>query len=145
MKRLGEMLDTAVGKSMAASMALAPVWKRAVGETVASLTAPVKVDKGTLHVMVFDSLWVSELTFMAGEILPKLEKHGITALKFFHKSSPLKKTQPPVKRRKVGAEEQRFIDNYTRGIGNEELRDSFRRAMTAYFEQHTIADFFAKD
>lgn len=61
----------------AKSYAVITHWEEIVGEKVASVTVPEKLDKGILTVKVANPVWKYELTMRKAEILAKIAKqHG---------------------------------------------------------------------
>ena len=65
------------------------VWEEIVGPQVATHARPARIAQKTLYVEVDDPLWLTQLRYMKGEILGKIErgiKAGLfTELKFFLK------------------------------------------------------------
>ena len=61
----------------AKSYAVITNWQDIVGEKVASVTTPEKLDKGVLSVKVANPVWKYELTMRKAEIIAKIAKeHG---------------------------------------------------------------------
>lgn len=62
----------------ARSYSIITSWEEIVGERVASVTTPEKVDKGVLVVRVQSPVWKYELTMRKKEILAKIRSHSGT-------------------------------------------------------------------
>lgn len=76
--RVGELLDgvleeTGVRKQVARMGAL-EAWEECVGEKIAEVTRPVRVDAGVLFVEVRSSAWLMELDMMKRRILERLNE-----------------------------------------------------------------------
>lgn len=50
------------------------VWQEAVGEHIAKVAIPQKIDRGVLIVKVEKPVWRNELVYMKGEIIEKVNK-----------------------------------------------------------------------
>jgi len=65
-------------------------WNEIVGTKVAAHAQPVRLTRNVLYIEVNDHLWLTQLKYMKGDILKKLEdrtRQGLfTELKFFLKS-----------------------------------------------------------
>jgi len=60
----------------ARSYSIITSWQEIVGERVASVTTPEKVDRGILTVRVASPVWKYELTMRKKEILAKIHSHS---------------------------------------------------------------------
>ena len=50
-------------------------WDEIVGEPISSHTRPDTIRFGTLHVLVDNSAWLQQLTFLKPELMRKVESH----------------------------------------------------------------------
>lgn len=144
MDKVADLLASTLIPALGEAVKAAPAWKAAVGEKIAKLTLPVKLAGGVLTVHVRDNIWMQELKYFTPEILQKLHEAGlqITEIQYIYKPGPMQKPDVPKKKRKVGDEEMRFVDNFSRNITDPELKESYRKALTAYFERHSLDEFF---
>ena len=76
--RVGDLLDdvlrrTGVRRQVERQGAL-DAWSAVVGERIAEVTEPVRVDGGVLYVEVRSSAWMMELDMMKHEILERLNE-----------------------------------------------------------------------
>lgn len=72
------------------------LWRRAVGNEIKKHTKPYSIENGVLVVLVDNSAWMNELTFLKTEILKKLNTY-ISSAKFeTTKSTDKSKKEPPV-------------------------------------------------
>jgi predicted nucleic acid-binding Zn ribbon protein len=66
--------------------AIVPEWPERVGERIAAVTTPLRVDRGVLFVAVRSSPWLMELKLMEREIVGRLnsgrERGRIHAIRF---------------------------------------------------------------
>ena len=87
---LGDALRTFLEKSEVGERieeaAVVPEWADRVGPSIAAVTAPVKVSRGTLVVAVRSSPWLMELKLMEREIMKRInagrERGKIRAIRF---------------------------------------------------------------
>ena len=75
---LGEALEgylrrSGLGEKMEAA-SVVPEWDGLVGEKIAAVTAPLRVNAGTLFVAVRSSAWLMELKLMEREILRRVNQ-----------------------------------------------------------------------
>lgn len=75
-KQLGVALaavlhDLGLGKKMKQVKAL-EIWKQVVGERIAKVTSPERIDGGKLVIRVSKAPWRNELVFLKKEIIAKL-------------------------------------------------------------------------
>ncbi len=72
------------------------LWRRAVGNEIKKHTKPYSIENGVLVVLVDNSAWMNELTFLKNEILKKLNTY-ISSTKFeITKSIEKNKKEPQV-------------------------------------------------
>lgn len=72
------------------------LWRRAVGNEIKKHTKPYSIENGVLVVLVDNSAWMNELTFLKNEILKKLNTY-ISSTKFeTTKSIEKNKKEPQV-------------------------------------------------
>ncbi len=75
-ERLGDVLrdvlrDSGIGARVAEA-SVVPEWAGRVGDTIAAVTTPLRVSRGTLIVAVRSSVWLMELRLMERDILRSL-------------------------------------------------------------------------
>ena len=91
---LNKVLETVLGEQdLSAGIEAYKVfshWNEIVGTKVAAHAQPVRLTRNVLYIEVNDHLWLTQLKYMKGDILKKLEgrikKEIFTDLKFFLKS-----------------------------------------------------------
>ena len=110
------------------------VWKAAVGETLAAVTRPGRIQDGKLTVYTASRLWNSQLVSMAGPFLRRLNVfvpadivHGVVFRVF---TAPFKSSGR--KRTRFGQEEMHEITVCSAGIADARLREAFTRARLAW-------------
>ncbi len=60
-------------------------WPEIVGESVAAVTIPMKLDRGVLQIKVANAVWKYELTMRKSEILRKIhQKYGELSVSDIH-------------------------------------------------------------
>ncbi|MCA9621710.1 MAG: DUF721 domain-containing protein [Myxococcales bacterium] len=81
MERLGSILDhtkeIAPPKHVPRSPIDVRLWELAVGTRIASRAQPLRLDRGTLLVIVSSAAWANELCMLGDAILEKLVDHGV--------------------------------------------------------------------
>ena len=85
-----EGIETLIGRAgenrFAKRRVVIPVadWRAAVGPRIADRARPVSLERGVLVVMVATSVWASELSMLAGELVARLLARGVavTSLRF---------------------------------------------------------------
>ncbi len=112
-------------------------WARAAGEYVARHTVPVRLVRKTLRVAVPDSGWASELTYMAGPILERLQAElrgawveeikPVLVESIPDSPAPAPELELPEPTEKM----QERADRAVADIRDEELRAAMRRAVLA--------------
>jgi predicted nucleic acid-binding Zn ribbon protein len=88
-RALGQMMNATLREfgmeEKARKYTILSTWPEIVGEKVAEVTTPEKLDKGVLSVKVTNAVWRYELTMRKTEILSKLHRHfGINEVKDIH-------------------------------------------------------------
>jgi predicted nucleic acid-binding Zn ribbon protein len=117
------------------------VWPVAVGETVARFAWPARIGRdGALHVATASSTWAFELTRMAGEVRAKLAAElgddTPCELRFAPGPIPAPGPDPEGSEERPQAprpalEDEREAASLAAAIGDEELRETVRRAAVA--------------
>ncbi|MCD8567837.1 MAG: DUF721 domain-containing protein [Geovibrio sp.] len=77
MKKISELLESKLAGEAREHSSLAKTWHHAVGDTVAAIAMPVKIDGACLIVGVSDNMWLSELSHMKDDILENLAEKGL--------------------------------------------------------------------
>jgi predicted nucleic acid-binding Zn ribbon protein len=49
-------------------------WREIIGDEIASVTKPVKIEEGVLYLRVSDPVWRTELQFILKEIRAKIDR-----------------------------------------------------------------------
>jgi hypothetical protein len=144
MERLGQTLRgalSAAGVPDAGALAdVTRAWPLAVGDAIARAAWPSRIARdGTLLVTTSSATWAFELGLLADEILEKLAaavgEGAPTALRFSPGAVPappaadLPAEPPPGPA--VDAETRRLADELTRGMTDDDLRDTIARAAAA--------------
>ena len=142
MKRLSEILNSAVSTEMREYARIARCWELACGEVINRMTTVQRLKAGVLEVAVHDSNWVSELNFLKGEFLMRLNEMGIKAdsLKFFYKMRHAPEAYKTIPKKDMTAREKQYADSLADRIEKPELREAFRRAMYSYFTVYSLDD-----
>jgi hypothetical protein len=112
-------------------------WAQAAGEYVAGHTVPVRLVRKTLRVAVPDSGWASEMTYLAGPILERLQAllrgNWVEEIKpvlvdsIPDSPAPAPGVKLPEPTEKMLADAQRAVA----GISDDDLREAMRRAVLA--------------
>jgi hypothetical protein len=117
-------------------------WAQAAGEYVARHTIPVRLVRKTLRVAVPDSSWSSEMAYLAGPILERLQKllkgNWVEEIKpVLVESIPGSPAPVPgLTLPEPTAEMHNHADRAVKDITDEKLRASMRRAVLAYLRRH---------
>jgi len=72
------------------------LWRRAVGNEIKKHTKPYSIENGVLVVLVDNSAWMNELTFLKTEIIKKLNTYIISAKFDSTKSTDKTKKEPQI-------------------------------------------------
>ena len=103
------------------------VWEDEVGGPIAENTRPKSVSRGVLFVIAKSSVWVQELTLKKPEILKRLNQRMggeiIKDIKFAQGEITAKgdEENPRESRDRIEVD-RKIVDNYTKEIGDEDLR-----------------------
>jgi predicted nucleic acid-binding Zn ribbon protein len=87
MKRIQDIMTALLSEMPAAQQAKISSfqtlvnWKEIVGETLAAVTEPLKIEKEVLLIRVEEAAWRSELQFMKPELLRKIRENAGIKLK----------------------------------------------------------------
>lgn len=144
MKRLSEIIGSTMPEGYSSFLKLNRAWKECAGETISFLTTPGSFKDGVLNISVHDQTWLSEIGFLKGELTARLNTLGVevSSINFFYK--PRKNVQAGIdsaRRKAMSEKEKKFADRLIATIENEELKNSFRKAIYAYFTRYTLDDF----
>ncbi len=112
-------------------------WARTVGENIARRARPRRLIDRTLHLTVSSSPWMTELKYLKGDLIAKVNKRLGEELvtdiifKLGNFSTPTSKL--PVKElgelRELTDSEKEFIEETVSKIKDEGLKETVRRAM----------------
>lgn len=114
------------------------LWPRIVGDTLAKISKPKTVIRGTLYVDTSSSAWASELDLQKRRILKCIEEQagetGIRDLRF--RSTAWKSIEPLPKEAatRIPASELKRIRELSEKIANPALREAFEKVLV----QHAI-------
>lgn len=80
-------------------------WVQAVGPRIADRTRPLRLEGGELLVLVTTSVWSSELTMLAGDVVARLNALGVGVARLRFRVGRVELERPPERRarRKVPA------------------------------------------
>ena len=103
------------------------IWEREVGGPIAENTMPKSVSRGVLFVIAKSSVWVQELTLKKPEILKRLNQRLggelIKDIKFAQGEITAKENMETSRESRDRIEiDQKIVDNYTKEIGDDDLR-----------------------
>ncbi len=116
---------------------LIKAWKECVGQNIARRSVPLKLIGGTLHCAVSSSPWMTELNYQKREIIERLNRTlGESVVKeiilkvgqVVQMGPPAPPVLPSIKRELTG-EEMKKIEEATKGISDEGLKDLLKRVM----------------
>ncbi len=146
MKKISELLESKLAGEAREHSSLAHTWRHAVGDTVAGIAMPVKIDGACLIVAVSDNMWLSELVHMKDEILENLADKGLSVedVRFVFRQAPRKKQKPVFSPRTLTDKEERTVRNMCSVIKDQRLRESAEKAMKAYFGKYSYDDFIGR-
>ncbi len=131
-------------KSIISFVTLYKIWNSIVPPLIAKVTTPTMVNaKGDLTVLVHDNIWLTELNYMKEDLIEMLNNNNFMVKKLIFKYSPT--YIPAEKPRKdfyeIGEPQLYFIENIVEHIDDEEMKQSFKEMLLAYFKTHTIEEF----
>ncbi len=122
-------------------------YKNMFGKDVANYSSPDRLIKGTLSIIVSNSPWLMQLSFIKNDIKERinndLKRNVVRNVTFkvgkLSKFKVNKKHKDYVSLRniKVGEREQKLIDESVRDIEDGALRKSIIAAETAYYKRKT--------
>lgn len=146
MKKISEILNSKITGEAREFSSLARTWHHAVGDTVAGVAMPIKIDGTCLIVGVGDNMWLSELVHMKDEIMENLADKGLKLedIRFVFRQAAKKKIKPAFQPRKITEKEERTVRNMCGVIKDETLRSSAEKAMRAYFGKYSYDDFIGR-
>jgi hypothetical protein len=143
MDKLGNIIAEYLPENVSHIIKISAVYKYVVGERIWKVSKPVKYDGKILTVAVFDNIWIQELSFLKQDIINKLKSEGanVSDIKFVHRFKPLTQEKKFYKRA-VTEKEMVFVDRFSSFIKDDSLRQSYRKALTSYFQRYSLRDFF---
>lgn len=144
MKKLSELISNSMPKGYSSHLKISRVWKECAGETIAFLTTPGSLKDGVLNVSVHDQTWLSEIGFLKGELINRLSSRGldISNINFYYKArKDINAETDSVPKRVMTEKEKKFADRLVDTIENDDLKNSFRKALYAYFTRYTLDDY----
>lgn len=110
-------------------------WREAVGPEIADRTAPASFTRGTLVVRTKNAAWANELTFLAAEIVVRvnaaLGSKAVKELKIQAGHIPGRPDDAPPAwtRTPLSSAEKRAVESTAQSIEDPEVRAAFERAM----------------
>lgn len=142
MKKLSRFLKGSVPNSVNEMLTLGAAWPEIVGKQNSQICMPVKLVQGKLTVAVLDNIYIQGLTFIKEEMIEKLvdAKVPVSDIHFVFKPIYVKPKKKKIKR-KITEQEKGFITRLSSQIEDSGLRESYERALTAYFHQYSLNDF----
>ncbi len=128
--------DCAPINKIGAVAGLKNIWPRIVGEKIAAISFPYRINANTLHVAVRNSIWLTELPYLKPDMLAKITPllQDVTDIKFTLDRTPAAKKPLPVPSRELTEEDLEWIENLTALISNDAQKKAFRAVLTAYRE-----------
>lgn len=118
---------------------LVDLWRRAVGDQIASRTIPETLKRGSLHVLVSSPAWLHQLQYLKEDILLKLnELSGNEPIRrlffsigeFPETSAPgVEKKIPPFSVETLKERDRRMMEESLSAIGDPDLREAVQRTM----------------
>ena len=111
-------------------------WKALVGEVVAAHTWPTRIKFRKLHVAVDNSVWLHQLLYLKARLLEnvqaQMEELQLEDIIFRIGELPEAcedSVADPTDQAPVSPDAQKTAHDYTRGVNDEELRDSLSRVI----------------
>lgn len=144
MKKLSDLIPNSMPANFQSYLKVKKLWRECTGDTIAFITTPGSIKDGVLNVAVHDQMWVTEIGFMKGEFISRLNSGGLNIdnINFYYKSRPVSEASKSVPNRKeMTDKERKLADRLVNSIDSPELREPFRRAIYAYFTVHTLEDY----
>jgi hypothetical protein len=111
------------------------IWDSEVGGPIAKNARPKSINRGILFVIAKSSVWAQELTLKKPEIIKRLNlKLGgelIKDIKFAQGEIPAKiSAKTPEESRNRVKVDRKIVDNYTKEIGDEDLRKIIGKVLS---------------
>jgi len=107
-------------------------WVQAVGPRIADRTRPLRLEGGELLVLVATSVWSSELTMLAADVVARLSALGVGVARLRFRVGAVELERPPERRarRKVPAAVAlpAALERVVRSLEDDELMGAIRRA-----------------
>lgn len=146
MKRLSDILPNSIPGNFQSYLKIKKVWNECAGDTISFITTPGSLNEGTLNMSVHDQTWLSEIGFLKGDLINRLNMAGlnVTNINFFFKPRPVTTSERDNKalpRKSMSEKEKKFADRLVATIEDETLRNSFQNAIYAYFTRYTLDDY----
>ncbi|ADD66836.1 protein of unknown function DUF721 [Denitrovibrio acetiphilus DSM 12809] len=144
MKKLSEILPGSIPGNFQSYLKTKKVWNDCAGDSIAFLTTVGSTKDGVLNVAVHDQTWLSEIGFLKGELISRLNQQGleISNINFFYKAKKQSEAAKAIhKRKEMSEKEKKFADKLIETVENEDLRNSLRKAIYAYFTVYTLDDY----
>lgn len=144
MRRIGDILAETNGEVYKDFIRINTIWSKAMTKNIAEVTTPYKLStEGALSVLVRDNIWLTELNYLKDEIKERLAECGlqITNINFKYRAhyEKVRKIKRPAY--EITEEKQIYIEEITKNINNNELKELFAKAMRAYFKRYSIKEF----
>ena len=140
MKRAFDALPDALKQKAKGTTNYSKVWKQAVGDIVAAVTTPLKMDGDKLIVAVHENIWVAELNWMKADIIEQLAEAGLEVpdIKFYYRFREARKSEAPVYYKDISEKEAKVISRLASRIEDENLRESYEKALRSYFTRYSL-------
>jgi hypothetical protein len=136
-ERLGLVLSQQRATKAMVAEPLGPIdpgaWESAVGSRIARRTRPLRIERGTLHVLAASAAWVQELSLLSEPIVAELRKRGYTLSSLrFRVGSVDRPVEPrsdgPRKRVPLAAPLDPRLSRALEAVHDDELRAAIERA-----------------
>jgi hypothetical protein len=143
MKKLSDVLNISMPAGFSSHLRVSKIWTDCAGDTISFLTTAGALKDGVLNISVHDRTWLSEIGFLKGELISRLNEKGleVSNINFFYKPKPLTHLKNIPRRKEMSAKEKTFADRLVDTIPDEVLRESFRKAIYGYFTRYTLDDY----
>jgi hypothetical protein len=144
MKKLSDLIPQSMPGNFQSYLKVKKAWNECAGDTIAFLTTVGGIKDNVLNVAVHDQVWISEIGFLKGELLSRLNQQGLnlTNINFYYKARKQSEASKAVPNRKQMTEkEKKFADKLIATVESPELQASFRSAIYAYFTVYTLDDY----
>ena len=147
MKKIGEVIKNDSPKNENQTVCkifnLRSLWRRATTEHSANVTTPKVTSDKVLHILVHDGIWYTELNYLQDDIVQRLKGVGLDVKSIKFKNTPAlqKYEAPKFKPYPVGEREVFYIEKCSEVIDNTQVKESFEKAMKAYFKVYGFENF----